>query len=119
VAIVVENSRVPKLASIFFPITAITLGPFIFVSKGIERGTPQFDKLINHEKIHVVQQYETLIIGHWLLYLLFTLIGLVRYRSIYKAYRRNPFELEAYDNEHDLLYLPQRRLYSWFKRIWN
>ncbi len=118
-AIVVENSRVPKLVSWFFPVAGFTFGPFIFIDKSIQRGTRQFDTLLNHEKIHVVQQYELLFIGHWFLYLLFTLVGLIKYRSVHKAYRENVFELEAYNNQDDLLYLHRRKLYSWFKLIWK
>ncbi|HEY1024413.1 MAG TPA: hypothetical protein VGE26_04565 [Sphingobacteriaceae bacterium] len=71
--------------------------------------------LINHEKIHLKQQLELLILPFYLLYLLNYLINLVRYRTHFQAYRNIGFEREAYSMEKDLKYLEHRKLWSWIK----
>jgi len=69
--------------------------------------------LINHEKIHWRQQLELLFIGHWFLYLVFYFYNLVRLGNHEKAYRKNPFEREAYCFDWDDNYLAKRPLYNW------
>ena len=108
--IIVKNSIVPKLLSWFFRISAITLWPFIFIRKN--HATPS---LINHEKIHIRQCNELLVIGQYILYSWDFLHGLMKYRSIKKAYRQVRFEQEAYENQHDLNYLNVRPKYNWRK----
>ena len=66
-----------------------------------------------HETIHYHQQIEMLFLGQWLLYGIFWLVGMVRYRDGKKAYRENPFEREAYDNEKKYTYLEKRPLWNW------
>lgn len=106
------NSKVPAMVSWFFRVGAVTIGPFIFVREGCES-----DRLLNHEQIHIRQQYEMLFIGQWLLYGLFWLFGLLRYGDPNKAYRENPFEREAYANDDDLGYLDNRKAWSWTKHL--
>jgi hypothetical protein len=107
-----ENSKVPLVLSKLAPIEiwAISLGPFVWC-KGVLS-----EKIRNHETIHFQQQLELLFIGQWLLYLLAYLVGLVKHRSGAKAYRQNPFEQEAYDNDDNLDYLSERKRYSWIKK---
>jgi len=104
-----ENSLVPKILSYFAPISiwAISFGPFVWCRGLISPTTKR------HETIHYHQQIELLFIFHWILYLVFYLKGLITERSGKKAYRHNPFELEAYDNEFDEEYLENRSLYAW------
>jgi hypothetical protein len=109
---IIKNSWVPKALSWFFPIAAITIWPFIFIRKG--HATPL---LMNHEKIHIAQANELLVIGQILLYLLFIVIGLIRYGSIREAYKNNPFEKEAYANQDNANYLADRRLYAWTRYV--
>ena len=110
--IIIRNSWVPVFFSWFFPIAAITLWPFIFFRKGSITA-----KLVNHEKIHIAQCNELLDIGQALLYVLFFMIGLIRYRSVKQAYRNNPFEREAYDNQSNLKYLEERKWFAWRKYL--
>jgi len=66
------------------------------------------DVTINHEKIHYRQCLEGLVIGFWLLYFWY----LFR-----RGYWQNPFEKEAYDNEHDLTFLKRRKFWNWLKYV--
>jgi hypothetical protein len=84
---------------------------FIFI--WIWKMTRDEVRLVRHEKIHFLQQLEMLFIFHWLLYACFYLISRSRGHGHYTAYRYNPFEIEAYDNEHDVDYLTKRRYFAW------
>ena len=89
---------------------AITLCPFIFVRNASDK----FDKvLINHERIHLRQQVETLILLFAIWCFLDFLIKLIRYRNWDKAYRNIIFEREAYNNQSNLDYLKVRGIW-WF-----
>ena len=83
----------------------ITIFPFMFLkSKGLKGN----EILLNHEKIHLRQQLELLIIPFFVIYILEFLIRLVKYRNWSLAYRNITFEREAYTNEKDLDYLKSR-----------
>ena len=89
---------------------AITLYPFIFVRNENDK----FDKeLINHERIHLRQQKELLVLPFCIWYFLDFLIKLIRYRNWDKAYRNIIFEREAYNNQSNLDYLKVRGIW-WF-----
>lgn len=85
---------------------------FIFI--WIFRQTRDEIRLIRHEKIHFLQQIELLFVFHWMLYAFFYLLSRSRGQGHYIAYRYNPFELEAYSNEHDQDYLRKRRAFAWW-----
>lgn len=104
-----ENSKVPVYLSKIAPIeiNALSFGPFVFC-RGLLTKTSR-----RHEIIHYHQQLEMLFIPQWILYAVFWLIGMVRYRDGATAYRENPFEREAYDNERKTTYLSKRALWSW------
>lgn len=88
---------------------------FIFI--WISRQTKDEARLVRHEKIHFLQQIEMLFIFHWLFYAYFYIIARLRGHGHYAAYRHNPFELEAYDYEHDANYLKARKFFAWTKYI--
>lgn len=71
--------------------------------------------LINHEKIHLRQQLELLIIPFFVLYVLEFFIRLVQYREWELAYRNISFEREAYKNEKNHNYLKSRTFWSFKK----
>ena len=85
--------------------TGITIYPFVFLK---HRKLKNDVILINHEKIHLRQQIELLIIPFYIIYLLEFFIRLLQYRKWYVAYRNISFEREAYRNENDLDYLKSR-----------
>lgn len=71
--------------------------------------------IINHEKIHLRQQLELLIIPFYLLYLINYLFNLIRYKNHDLAYRRIIFEQEAYQYENDFNYLKNNNWFRWLK----
>ena len=71
--------------------------------------------LINHEKIHLRQQIELLIMPFYIIYGFEFLVRLVQYRSWKLAYLNISFEREAYINEKDLNYLKSRPFWSFIK----
>ena len=83
--------------------------PFIFVRhKQLKR-----DRVfLNHERIHLRQQIELLVLPFFLWYGLEFLLRLIQYRNAYRAYRNISFEREAYDNENDLEYTSNRPVFS-------
>jgi hypothetical protein len=107
--LVFENSKIPVWLSKLAPIeiNAVSFACFVFC-RGVLTKTSR-----RHETIHYHQQIEMGFIGQWVLYGLFFLVGLVRYRSGKEAYRLNPFEREAYCNQKKFTYLDKRPLWNW------
>lgn len=71
--------------------------------------------LVNHERIHLRQQMELLVLPFYLLYLLNYLINLLRYKNHYLAYFNIVFEKEAYACDRKPGYLNNRPFYAWLK----
>jgi len=92
---------------------AITIFPFVFYK---DKKYITVHRNI-HEKIHLRQQVEMLIIPFFTWYLIEYLIRLIQYRNSRIAYRNISFEKESYNNETDLGYLKRRELYSWIKYL--
>jgi len=83
----------------------ITIFPFVILKT---KNLKQDLVLINHEKIHLRQQIELLVIPFFIIYVFEFLIRLIQYRKWNLAYRNISFEREAYANEKDLDYLKSR-----------
>lgn len=79
--------------------------PFVFVKYGVDKGNKFF---VNHEKIHLRQQLELLIIPFFIWYFIEYLVRLAQYKNADLAYRNISFEREAYANELNLAYLRER-----------
>ena len=92
----------------------ITLFPFIVVS---EQGLKRDAVVLNHEKIHIRQQLELLVLPFFIWYGLEFLLRWVQYKNNSLAYRNISFEREAYGNEKDLAYLKRRPFWSFFKYL--
>lgn len=90
--------------------------PFILVHKKDLKTHPS---LINHEKIHLRQQAELLVLPFFVWYFMEYLLLLIVYRNHHQAYRNISFEREAYDNETKLNYLSNRPLWSFAKYFNN
>lgn len=73
--------------------------------------------LVNHERIHLRQQLELLIILFYLWYIVEFLIRLLLYKNWSKAYKNISFEKEAYVHEKDLNYLKSRPLWYFINFI--
>jgi hypothetical protein len=91
-------------------VNAMALFPFILLREDSMRND---EVLLNHERIHLRQQAELLVLPFYVLYLLNYLINLARYRKHYPAYFNISFEREAYQREADSSYLTNRKWYGW------
>jgi hypothetical protein len=90
----------------------ISLFPFIIFSN---KSCSKDLMLLNHEKIHIRQQLEMLVIPFYILYFLEFLIRYLQYKNWNLAYRNISFEREAYANEKDLNYLKKRSFWRFYK----
>ena len=104
--IIVSKYLVPK------GYTGMTVFPFIFLK---HKALKQCETLINHERIHLRQQLEMLILPFYIWYGLEFLIRLTKNKDRYQAYRNISFEREAYKNEKDLDYLKKRPFWRFLK----
>ena len=71
--------------------------------------------LINHEKIHLKQQQELLIVFFYILYITEWLLRTLLYMDSYKAYQNISFEREAYANETNLNYPDDRKAFAFLR----
>ncbi|WP_026708550.1 hypothetical protein [Flavobacterium frigidarium] len=92
----------------------LTIFPFVFIRYKEDRENVV---LINHERIHLRQQLELLILPFFILYGLEFVFRLFEYKNFNTAYRNISFEREAYSNEKNLQYLTNRKLFSFAKFI--
>ncbi len=83
---------------------AMAFYPFVILNSRVV-ATPE---LINHERIHLRQQLEMLIIPFYVWYL-------IEYYS--KGYYNVSFEKEAYNNEKNLNYLKKRSIFAFTKYL--
>ena len=92
----------------------ITLFPFVFL-KRIEQKHDTI--LLNHEKIHLRQQIELLVVFFYLWYGFEFLLRLVQYGNRREAYLNISFEREAYCNESNLNYIKKRPIWAFLKYL--
>ena len=90
----------------------LTIFPFVFLK---HKRFSQDAIILNHEKIHLRQQLELLILPFYIIYILEFLVRLLRYQNWHKAYKNISFESEAYCNELNMNYLKQRRFWRFLK----
>ncbi|MFY1047684.1 hypothetical protein [Chryseobacterium sp. GP-SGM7] len=93
-------------------INGITLFPFIFIKNPEDKKNRV---LINHEKIHIRQQLELLVIFFYILYIAEYYYHFFKLKNPYQAYKSISFEREAYAMEHDLSYLRKRKFWGFIK----
>ena len=92
----------------------LTFFPFVFLTNREEA----LDKVfINHEKIHLRQQIELLVLPFYVWYGIEFLMWLFILKDIKQAYKRISFEREAYKNEKDLNFLKSRSFWSFLKYL--
>ena len=92
----------------------LTFYPFVFLADKDDKLNEVF---INHEKIHIRQQLELLIVPFYLWYFTEYLIRLLQFRNRKKAYYAISFEREAYANEKDLAYLKSRSFWRFLRYV--
>lgn len=89
--------------------TGLTLFPFIFLKqKELKRN----ENLINHEKIHLRQQIELLILPFYVFYGVEFLCRYAKLKNWKLAYRSISFERESYANEQNNQYLKNRPFWN-------
>lgn len=96
--------------------TGISIFPFVFLKM---KALKSNKTLINHEKIHLRQQLEFLVVPFYIWYGLEFLARLVEYKNWHQAYRNISFEREAYAKEHDFKYLKHRKFWGFTKYLNN
>ncbi|MFJ1473560.1 hypothetical protein ACILE9_04780 [Capnocytophaga cynodegmi] len=104
--IIINHYLVPKGYS------GITLFPFIFVNDKKTLENPYF---LNHERIHLQQQKELLILPFYIWYAIDFIVKLFKYKKWEIAYKNIIFEREAYKNETNLNYLKERKLFNFLR----
>jgi len=87
----------------------ITLFPFIVLVNKKDR---EDAVMINHEKIHIRQQLEMLVLPFFIWYGIEFLVRWFQYKDKHVAYRNISFERESYSNEKDLDYLKKRSFWK-------
>lgn len=88
--------------------------PFVLVKYDFDKANAVF---VNHEKIHLRQQLEMLILPFFIWYVLEFSICLIQYKNKDLAYRNISFEREAYTNETNLSYLKKRSFFQFLNYI--
>jgi len=95
-------------------IRGITLFPFVLLKHRADIGNKV---LLNHEKIHLQQQVELLILPFYIWYFVEFLVKLAIYKNKNKAYKNISFEREAYRFDNDLDYLNTRKIFEFIKYL--
>ncbi|MCL9769117.1 hypothetical protein NAT47_01675 [Flavobacterium sp. HXWNR69] len=92
----------------------LTLFPFVFLLNKKDKTNAV---LLNHERIHIKQQLELLVVFFFVWYGLEFVFRLIQFRDKAKAYQNISFEREAYQFEQDLDYVNKRNLFSFFSFV--
>lgn len=100
----------PVIIVPFLPAHGMAFFPFILIK---ETKYCSHQILLNHERIHLHQQLELLIVPFYILYFINYLVNLVKYCEHHKAYFNIIFEKEAFNNEKNPNYLSNRQLFGW------
>ncbi len=104
--VIVSRLLVPK------GFQGMTIFPFVLLR---DREVCDFKVLVNHEKIHIRQQLELLVIPFYVWYGIEFLYRWIKSGNMRVAYRNISFEREAYENEKDLDYLRSRSFWGFRK----
>lgn len=91
-------------------VSGMTIFPIIFLrSKELKNDV----RIMNHERIHIRQQVEMLVIPFYIIYLIEYIFGRLKYKSHFEAYLNISFEREAFINDVNLDYLIKRKPWCW------
>ena len=96
----------------------VTIFPFIFLKKSyFDRYPEKLKYTLNHEKIHIRQQVELLVVFFYLWYFIEYFIRLITTGNPNTAYKSVSFEREAYKYENDFGYLKKRKFWNFIKYL--
>lgn len=88
--------------------------PFVFMKYASDKNNEVF---VNHEKIHLRQQIELLILPFFIWYLIEYVVRLIQYKNTDLAYHNISFEREAYKNETNMNYLGNRSFFGFVQYL--
>lgn len=110
-SIIIYTNLLPK------SLMGVALFPFIILHKDNTKHLFYNERmiLINHEKIHISQQVELLILPFYLMYIFNYMYNLIKYNNHNSAYMNIIFEKEAYKHETNLNYLKKRKIFQCFR----
>ncbi len=97
-------------------IQAMALWPFVIVNTSLKQQGISAE-LLRHEKIHLRQQLELLILPFYIWYVAEWLLRWCICKDASRAYRMICFEREAYTNDKRANYLKARRLWSFLNYL--
>ncbi|WP_397363577.1 hypothetical protein [Olleya sp. R77988] len=106
--IIISKYLVPK------GYTGMTIFPFIFLKNKRLKSSVT---LINHEKIHLRQQLELLVVPFYIWYFIEFVIGYIKHKNWFLAYKNISFEREAFYNDANLDYLKSRPFWQFLKYL--
>jgi hypothetical protein len=113
--IIIYSNRLLRLIAPWFGgISGITLFPLIILRREL-RGTAEAAVTINHERIHIRQQAELLLLFFAVWYAASFFAGRLRGLSWYESYRDIIFEREAFARMYDPDYLRTRKAFGFMK----
>jgi len=92
----------------------ITIFPFVILRN---KNLKNDNVLLYHERIHLKQQLEMLVVFFFVWYGIEFLIRFIRHKNRFIAYRNISFEREAYANERDFKYLENRTWLAFLKYL--
>ena len=96
------------------PARGMALFPFILIK---DKSDATNRRLLNHERIHLRQQLEMLVLPFYVFYLGEYAWHRLRGLPHDKAYMAISFEKEAYDREYELDYLYRRPFWGFWKYL--
>ncbi len=106
--------RFPVIVCPWLKVSGMAIFPFILLK---QRDKSYSSTLVFHERIHLRQQLELLIIPFYLLYLFHYFINLFYYKNHHIAYKNIVFEREAYANDQNSDYLRERRFWAFLSYL--
>lgn len=95
-----------------FGIRGLTLFPFVLVGR---KADTKDVVLLNHERIHLRQQLELLVLPFYVWYVVELLARRLGCATWHEAYRQICFEREAYENEENLDFLMSRLFWNFIR----
>ena len=98
-----------KIPFVFQKFSGCAVWPFIVVKS---EKLKQDRVFVNHERIHLRQQAELLVIPFYVWYAAEYVYFRIQGYDAFKAYRAIRFEREAYTNEENLDYLKSRKFWA-------
>jgi hypothetical protein len=94
----------------------VSIWPFVVMK---DKRTAQDPIFINHERIHLKQQLELLILPFYIWYVVEFFFRYLQVKNFLLAYRNISFEREAYANETDFNFVRKRKFWNFRKYLFK